>query len=321
MKTQTTRNRSPIYVGVDIGKDTLDVAAPGLRFKVPNTRAGCAEMFAATRALKRHLHFVCEPTGLYARTLVSFLHARRSKLSMVSGFRVRQFAKANGRFAKTDAIDACLLADVGRVMKPAPTAKPDRACKQLRHVIRRRRQLLVMRGMQTTQRQELTHSALRRGADNLIKVIGQEVSVVDSLAEKMVQENPRFAAMRRAFRKVVGVGPVTAITILAELPEIGRLNRREVAALAGLAPFNRDSSTSKGVRHIFGGRAHLRSAIYMAALAAARVNPKLAPFYRRLRRRGKLGKVALTAVARKLLIHLNSIARRVDAPILRNQKT
>jgi len=312
MKLPIPKKRSPVYVGIDIGKDALDVAAPGLRLKVPNTKAGCIEMFAAARALKKHLHFICEPTGFYGRTVIGFLHARRSKVSVISGFRVRQFAKATGLFAKTDAIDAALLAKVGRTLRPVATAKPERVSHRLRSFTRRRWQLLRMQASQKKQRDELLAPALRKSADRVLKAIADEVSVLDTLIEEMIRADVSLDAKRKAFRAVTGVGPVAAMTVLAELPEVGRLNRREVAALAGLAPFNRDSSTSKGVRHIYGGRGYLRTGVFMAALSAAHTNPVLAPFYQRLRERGKPGHVALTAVARKLLIHLNHLARQID---------
>lgn len=311
MKIQTTK-RLPVYVGIDIGKDALDVAAPGLRLKVPNTKAGCVEMFAAVRALKKHLHFVCEPTGFYGRTVINFLHARRSKVSVISGFRVRQFAKATGLFAKTDAIDADLLAKVGRTLRPAATVKPERMSHRLRSFTRRRWQLLRMQASQKKQRDELVTPALRKSADRVLSAIEDEVSVLDKLIEEMIRSDAALDAKRKAFRAVTGVGPVAAMTVLAELPEVGRLNRREVAALAGLAPFNRDSSTNKGVRHIYGGRTYLRTGVFMAALSAAHTNPVLASFYQRLRDRGKPGHVALTAVARKLLVHLNHLARQID---------
>lgn len=312
MNATRPRIASPLYVGIDIGKDALDVAAPALRLKVPNTLAGCAAMYAATRALKKRLHFICEPTGFYGRTVLGFLHAHRCRVSVISGYRVRQFARATGLIAKTDAIDAALLATLGRTLHPKPTAKPNRSHEKLRNLMRRRWQLLMMQATQKKQRAELSTPLLRKTADNLIRAIAAEVAELDAAAETNVRANLLLNEKRTAFCQVVGVGSITAIRVLAELPEIGLLNRREVAALAGLAPFNRDSSTSHGARHIHSGRARLRTAVFMAAMSAAHTNPILAPFYERLRQRGKPGHVALTAVARKLLVHLNHLARQVD---------
>ncbi|MBL9207333.1 MAG: IS110 family transposase [Opitutaceae bacterium] len=306
------KNRSPVYVGVDIGKAALDVSASRLVLKVPNTREGFAQMLATVRTLKRHLHFICEPTGFYGRELVAYLHAHRCKVSVISGFRVRQLAKAKGRFAKTDKIDAKLLAEVGSILKPKPTEKPDPGALKLRNIMRRRRQLLTLQADQKKQRAQLASASLKRSADVVITTVRKEVVLLDSMAEQSVKSHPEMHARFRAYRSVKGVGDVTALTVLSELPEAGYLNRRQVASLAGLAPFNRDSSTCKRSRHIKGGRAFLRTAMFMAALSAARTNPILAPFYRRLREAGKPGQVALTAVARKLLIHLNEVARTIS---------
>ncbi len=299
----------PLYVGVDIGKQWLDASGTGLQLKVPNAKSGFEELLAASRKLRRHVHFICEPTGSSADAFVRFLHAKRCKLTLVAGMRVRQFALATRRTAKTDKIDSQVLADFGRTLQPPPSEKHDRTLRRLRQILRRRRQVLIALVLQRQQKTDFSCRALRRNADAVERALIAEMTAVEGLAEEVVSKHPRIGALVAAFCTVKGVGRLTAATVLAELPEIGRLNRRQAAALAGLAPYNRDSGAESAPRHIFGGRTRLRTALYMATVVAQRYNPVLAPFYRRLIKRGKPGRVARIALARKLLVHLNQLAK------------
>ena len=310
----TNDSGSTTYVGIDISKATLDVAAPNLQLHVPNTGGGHAELFAAAQQLKAPIHFVCEATGFHGNALVAFLQARRCKVSVLSPFRARQFAKVTGRIAKSDPIDAQMLADFGRILKPAPTPKTTRVQMRLRTVARRRRYLATMLGIQRVQIPELKDKELRRGATTIIATLDGEIKKLNALAAQLIAGCPALEAKRQALCRVVGVGDLSAVQILAELPELGQLDRRTVAAMAGVAPYNRDSGQTTSARHIRGGRPFLRKTLYMAAWSAMQVNPVLAPFYQQLRARGKPFRVAMVAVMRKLLIYLNHIARDATRP-------
>lgn len=309
MKSPKRASVSPTYVGIDIGKAQLDVAAPRLSLRVPNTAEGCIEMFAACRGVGKRLHFICEATGSQSRTLVSFLHAHRCKVSVLCPLHVRLFAKATGYLAKTDKIDAGMLAALGRTLQPKPTRKVGAPERRLREIMRRRQQLIFQQTIQKGQKHELFTKELRESAENVIRAIHAEVVLLDAAADAVISSSSRLLAKRDAMCDVKAVGVLTANRVLAECPEIGRLNRRQIAALAGVAPFNRDSGTVSGTRHIWGGRTHLRAALFMPAFVAARVNPVMSSYYQGLRARGKPARVALVAVMRKLLIHLNHRAR------------
>lgn len=302
-------NPAPVYLGIDIAKDTLELAGPGLRLPVPNTAEGHAQLLAAALALRTPVHFVCEATGGYERRLVASLLAQDCAVSLLNPARVRQFAKATGRLAKTDRIDAELLAEYGRTLQPPAEPKPVPLLEELTDVVRRRAQLAALLGLQRTQRQQLHDAKLIRQLDRLIVVLERQVADLEQRLDELIDQDGGLGARLRTLCQVEGVGRTTAMNLLAELPELGRLNRTRIAALAGLAPFNRDSGAATGQRHIHGGRHQVRRALYMAALTALRCNPVLGPYYRRLRARGKLHRVAIVAVMRKLLVHLNQLMR------------
>lgn len=299
----------PVYLGIDIAKDTLEVAGPGLRLPVPNTAEGHAQLLAAARALRTPVHFICEATGGYERRLVASLLAQDCAVSLLNPARVRQFARATGRLAKTDRIDAELLAEYGRTLQPPAEPKPEPLLVELTDVVRRRAQLAELLGLQRTQRQQLHDARLIADLDRLIGFLEQQIAALERRLDELIDKDGGLGARLQQLCQVEGVGKTTAMNLLAELPELGRLNRTRIAALAGLAPFNRDSGGATGQRHIRGGRAQVRRALYMAALTATRCNPVLGPFYRQLRARGKGHRVAITAVMRKLLVHLNQLMR------------
>ena len=299
----------PVYLGIDIAKDTLEVAGPGLRLPVPNTAEGHTQLLAAARALRTPVHFICEATGGYERRLVASLLAQDCAVSLLNPARVRQFAKATGRLAKTDRIDAELLAEYGRTLQPPAEPQPIPLLEELTDVVRRRAQLAELLGLQRTQRQQLYEAKLIADLDRLIGFLEQQIAAIERRLDELIDKDGGLGARLQQLCQVEGVGKTTAMSLLAELPELGRLNRTRIAALAGLAPFNRDSGGAAGQRHIRGGRAQVRRALYMAALTATRCNPVLKPFYRQLRARGKGHRVAITAVMRKLLVHLNQLMR------------
>ena len=302
-------NPTPVYLGIDIAKDTLEVAGPGLRLPVPNTAEGHAQLLAAALALRTPVHFICEATGGYERRLVASLLAQDCAVSLLNPARVRQFAKATGRLAKTDRIDAELLAAYGRTLQPPAEPKPEPLLVELTDVVRRRAQLAELLGLQRTQRQQLHDAKLIADLDRLIGFLEAQIAALESRLDELIDQDGGLGTRLQRLCQVEGVGKITAMNLLAELPELGQLNRTRIAALAGLAPFNRDSGGASGQRHIRGGRSQVRRALYMAALTATRCNPVLKPFYRQLRARGKGHRVAITAVMRKLLVHLNQIVR------------
>lgn len=302
-------NPIPVYLGIDIAKDTLEVAGPGLRLPVPNTAEGHAQLLASARALRSPVHFICEATGGYERRLIASLLAQDCAVSLLNPARVRQFAKATGRLAKTDRIDAELLAEYGRTLQPPAEPKPVPLLVELTDVVRRRAQLAELLGLQRTQRQQLDDAKLVADLDRLVGFLEQQIAALEKRLDELIDQDGGLGTRLQRLCQVEGVGKITAMNLLAELPELGQLNRTRIAALAGLAPFNRDSGAVTGQRHIRGGRANVRRALYMAALTATRCNPVLGPFYRQLRARGKGHRVAITAVMRKLLVHLNQIVR------------
>lgn len=302
----------PTYVGIDIGKQNLDAAAPGWHLTVSNDRQGWNKLLVEAGKLKRHLHFVCEPSGYVGAAFIAFLFSRRKRLSLIPPFRARQFAKATGRMAKTDKIDAAMLADLGEKLRPPATTKPREPEAKLQAVVRCRRQLLSVMKSQQRYLQTATDRALRECIKPVIHVIGEQLGILDQRADKVIAGDACLRRKYEAFLGVIGMGPLTTKYVLSDLPEIGQLNRGQAAALAGLAPINRDSGKVTGERHIWGGRVELRASLYMAALVAATHNPILAPFYTRLRNKGKPHYVAIVAVMRKLLVHLNSLAAAVE---------
>jgi transposase len=302
-------NPTLVYLGIDIAKDSLEVAGPGLRLPAPNTAEGHAQLLAAARALRTPVHFICEATGGYERLLVASLLAQDCAVSLLNPARVRQFAKATGRLAKTDRIDAEVLAEYGRTLHPPAEQKTDPLLEEMTDLVRRRAQLAELLGLQRTQRQQLYDARLIGEIDQLIGFLEQQIAALEQRLHELIDKDGGLGARLKRLCQVEGVGPTTAINLLAELPELGRLNRTRIAALAGLAPFNHDSGAASGQRHIRGGRRQVRRALYMAALTATRCNPVLRPFYQQLRARGKGHRVAITAVMRKLLVHLNQIVR------------
>jgi transposase len=303
---------TPLFVGIDVSKARLDVAArpSGLTFHEPNDEAGIAALVARLTALAPAL-VVLEATGGLHGPLVAALAVARLPTAVVNPRQVRDFAKATGRLAKTDALDADVLAHFAEALRPQPRPLPDAATARLEAVLTRRRQLLDMRA---AERNRLSlgptlPAAVRRTIEKHIRWLTAQVQELDGELDQAIQGSPVWRVKDELLRGVQGIGKTVARTLLAALPELGTLSRQRIAALVGLAPFHRDSGTRRGPRAIRGGRTEVRCALYMAALSAARYNPVLKAFYQRLRGAGKPAKVALTAVARKLLTILNALAR------------
>jgi transposase len=301
----------PVYVGADVSKPTIDLGCPGLILPatLANSPAGFCTLIRILARSPAPVHVVCEATGTYHRAFAAALQEAGIPVSVVNPRLPHNFARSRGQLAKTDKIDAWMLADFGATMKPAPTPKPDPLMVLLDDLVARRIQLVGDRARennrleQTTCAESLT--SIRRHVRHLD---GQIEKLLARLAE-LVQSSPLLRAKVAILVAVQGVGTLTASALLAALPELGTLSKPQVTALAGLAPFNRDSGAFRGTRAIRGGRIDVRSALFMAALSATRCNPTLRAFYQRLRAAGKHHKVALIAVMRKLLLHLNALLK------------
>ena len=295
-----------VYVGVDVAKAFLDVAWEQESWRVANDATGRRALVERLSQIAGSIQVICEASGGYERALLQALQGGGIKVSLVQASRVRQYARASGVLAKTDSIDAHVLCRFGQTIRPQASVPPKPHQEKLRELESQRRHLSRLLVAEQNRRAQLTDKALLRLSKGLLTQIQKQIAQIDLLVQQVIAQSDELSAKARKQTALCGVGPRTAALLLAQMPELGELNRREVAALAGLAPFNRDSGAARGKRAIFGGRRAVRCGLYMAALVATRHNPILAEFYRRLRASGKPPKLALTATMRKLLIALNS---------------
>ena len=298
-----------IYAGLDIAKLNLQLHLAGRGHELPNTAAGHRRLLKLLAA-QPGAHVVCEASGGYEREVVAALQQAGVPLSVLNPARVRDFARATGQRAKTDPIDAAVLAAFGQTLHPKPTAPRSPLEQQLTELVRRRVQIVEALVAQRLQAQSLTLPFLRRQAKSLVRRLEQEVQQIEAQLQALRAQAPVLDQRAQKLQTIKGVGTLTALGVLAELPELGTLNRGQAAALAGLAPHPRESGQWRGRRMTGGGRAPVRRALYMAALVAARSNEHLKPFYQRLRLAGKPAKVALTAVMRKLVVYMNHLLKQ-----------
>jgi len=298
-----------IYVGVDVAKDWLDVAQrpEEATWRVSNDDGGVAALVERLVQLRPAL-IVLEATGGIEMPLVGALVAAHLPTVVVNPRQARQFARATGRLAKTDVIDAQVLAQFGEAVKPEIRSLPDAATQQLSALLLRRRQLV---DMLTAEKNRLRTAApsVRPDIQGHIRWLERRLSELDGQLAQAIRSSPSWRERDNLLKSTPGVGPVLSVTLLAELPELGTLDRKEIAALVGVAPLNWDSGHFRGKRSVWGGRSKVRAALYMAALVAARHNPVIQAFYQRLVAAGKPKKVALTACMRKLLTILNAMIR------------
>jgi transposase len=299
----------PVFIGIDVAKAQLDVACRPRDdpWRVPNDEAGIARLVDRLQPLRPAL-IVLEATGGYEAAVVAALATAGLPVVVANPRQVRDFAKATGQLAKTDRLDAAVLALFAERVRPTPRPLPDEAAQALAALLTRRRQLVEML---TAERNRLliARPAIRRDLQQHIRWLERRLAEVDDDLHTAVKASPLWRVKDNLLQSVPGIGPVVSLTLLAELPELGRLSHKAIAALVGVAPLNRDSGTLRGKRLVYGGRASVRVALYMAALVASKWNPVIRAFYERLRRAGKPAKVALTAGMRKLLTILNAIAR------------
>ena len=297
-----------IYTGLDIAKLNLQLHLAGRIHDLPNTAAGHRRLCKLLVA-QPGVHVVCEATGGYERDVVAALHEAKVPVSVLNPARVRHFARATGQHAKTDDIAAAVLSAYGQALQPKPTAPRTEQEQQLAELVRRRVQILELLVAQRLQAERLTLPALRRQAQSLIRRLERDLKQIEEQLKVLRTQAATLNERVQKLEAITGVGTITALGVLAELPELGTLNRRQAAALAGLATHPRESGQWHGRRSIGGGRAPVRRALYMAALVAAHSNHQLKEFYQRLRAAGKPAKVALTAVMRKLIVLMNHILK------------
>jgi transposase len=301
---------APTFVGIDVAKDRLDVhlRPAGEAFALSRDGAGLEALVERLAALAPAL-VVLEATGGFEAAVAGALAAAGLPLVVVNPRQIRDFARATGRLAKTDRLDAAAIARFAEAVQPAPRLLPSTAARALGELVARRRQLVEMITSEGQRRRQAREARLQRRIDAHLSWLQKELSVLETDLDDAVRGTPAWRAAEDLLASVPGIGKTSARTLIAELPELGRLDRRKVAALVGVAPINRDSGTFRGRRMVMGGRARVRTALDMPTLTAIRHNPALQAFYRRLIGRGRPAKVAITACMRKLLVILNAILR------------
>jgi transposase len=302
----------PVFAGIDVAKDQLDLArsdSPQQALTFPNTPEGVRRLLDLLRPLAPALVAV-EATGGYERLAVDALLDAGLPVAAVNPAHVRSFARGLGRQAKTDAVDARVLADFARLAAPRLAEKRPEKRVELEALVTCRRQLRHVQTEQSNRLGATRSPAARKAIDAVLGTLAEQVADLDKQIAALIASSPDdLGPPDKLLRSAPGVGPVLSSTLLSELPELGRLGRREICALAGVAPFNRDSGRWSGRRSIRGGRSAVRSVLYMATVAAVRCNPVIRTFAARLRAAGKAGKVVVVACMRKLLTILNAMVR------------
>ncbi|EDY81324.1 Transposase IS116/IS110/IS902 family protein [Verrucomicrobiia bacterium DG1235] len=303
------------YIAIDVSKKTLEVLSEDWS----KSRSVANSEAALEGLLKKHAgfsqsHFICEATGGYERALVGLLHSRGIAVSVVSPAKVRYFAQSEGVKAKTDPIDAKMLLRFAREKRPRATPAPSPQRKALAALMDRREHLSEQLKREKTRLQKCD-GLVAQSVGRMIDIVEREIETVDGQIRRLVAGFASFAKVYETLVSVVGIGPVTAWTLLAYLPELGRLSRNQVVALAGLAPYNRDSGDSKKIRKIFGGRAKVRRCLYLAAVAAYRHNDVIRAYTQHFLDAGRPFKWAVVAAMRKLLIHTHYLVKKLDVAL------
>ncbi len=307
---QDANERSPVYVGIDVAKHSFDVSV------LPDQQSasfgydeeGLQQLLELLRPLGICL-VVLEATGGLERRLAAELIDAGHQVAVANPRQVRDFARGSGKLAKTDRLDARVLAQFAQQVQPRLLERTSEKQAELAALVTRRRQLQAMAIAETNRRDAASTRQARHSIDKVLRVLRKEVEQIDAAIARLIASDDQWRGQAERLKSVPGVGPTTSATLVAELPELGRLNRREISALVGLAPYNHDSGRWRGKRSIWGGRANIRSVLYMAALTARRCNPIIRTFADRLQRAGKPFKVILTACMRKLLTILNVLTK------------
>ena len=315
--SQINTTSSTIYAGLDVAKDSLALFYQGRCYNLPNDPKGLTRLLRILgNSITHPPHVVMEATGGYEQPAARCLHAAGIALSIVEPSRVRAFARAKGRRAKTDPIDAAVLHDFGVAVSPSPAKPLSQGLLTLGELVTRRRQLTHDTTCESNRSAHYEGAVLRKQAATLLRLLRVQIKDCEREIAKIIAQDADLAARAARLREVAGVGPVTVSTLLAEMPELGTLSDERAAALAGVAPYNRDSGPLAGTRSISGGRRPVRCALYMAALAARRCDPISKSFYERLVARGKKPKVAITALMRKLILLLNRLLKNPNFKLL-----
>ena len=305
-----TGDATRVVAGIDVGKANLDVSVnAGSVRRFANTEAGIVELLKWLKSEEVDLA-VCEPTGGYERGLVRSLRSSSTQLCVVHPNRVRSFARACGHEAKTDVLDAVVLSGYGQVFTVRSESEDEAGREALKELLSRRRQLVSQRAAERNRLDKGISAGVRDSSERHIRWLDAEIERVERLYQEALRSEKRLSERAELYRSVPGVGELTAAILTAYLPELGRCSSKALVSLCGLAPWARDSGSQRGYRATRGGRSVVRNALYMSALSSVRREGSLRQFYRRLRDRGKPGKVALVALMRKMLLQLNAVARR-----------
>lgn len=305
-----SKKKSKSFIGIDVSKKQLEVAAheSDYRFRCPNKASAFGPLLAELISLRPAL-IVLEATGGLEMPVVNALHAVGLPVVVVNPRQVRDFAKALGQLAKTDRLDARVLAHFAAAIKPPPRPIKSKEEQELDALKGRRGQLVEILIDEKNRRASATNDSVRDQIKEHIDWLEERIAELDEQLKALLQNSASWQAKDEILQSVPGIGPVVSFSLIADLPELGTLNRQQIAKLVGVAPLNRDSGEQRGTRHIYGGRAQLRSVLYMAALTAARHNPVIKEFYERLSAKQKPFKVAITACMRKLLAIVNVMLR------------
>lgn len=299
-------NQERVYLGADIAKATIDCRLLNQVFTISNDAAGFANLARRVKPSATCLHVVCEATGGYQNRFVDYLHTHGLAVSVINPRQVRDFARSRGILAKTDRIDSRVLCAYGTANTPEPDAARPAHLQRLSLLLTQRSRLVTQRAEEKTRLHQVEDRWLRAQVERTIGFYDREIEKLEAQLLALRDADPELKAKAERLDQAAGIDWRSALTLLGLLPELGTLSRRAVAKLAGLAPLNHDSGQYRGQRHIAGGRAPVRRLLYMASLNAIRCNSIFKAFFQKLRTAGKPGKVALIAVARKLLILLNS---------------
>lgn len=304
-----TAKKTDVYIGIDVSKATLDIAIWDceISWQVKNENEGWQELVKRLLILNPKL-IVIEASGGLEQPIVAELHLVKLPIAVVNPTRIRNFARASGQLAKTDKLDARIIAQFGQAVRPKVRALRSADEEHLNALVTRRRQIIQMITAEKNRR-TIAHNSMGGRIHQHIAWLETELKALDDEIAQNIEQSPEWKEKEAILRSVPGIGPVTTATLLAELPELGTRNRQQIAALVGVAPLNKDSGKVRRKRRVFGGRAHVRSALYMATLVATKANPVIRRFYERLLAQGKEKKVALTACIRKLLVIINSMVR------------
>lgn len=301
---------APCFVGIDIAKDRLDVCClpSGETWSLASDQASIESLIDRLQRVQAIL-VVMEASGGWEQRPLAELTAAGLPTALVNPRQVRDFARATGRLAKTDRIDAAVLAHFAQTLRPEPRPLPEVERRKLRSFITRRRQIIAMRSAEKTRRRQCHDPEIKAAIEDMIQHFDRLVADLEHRCKAIIKAAPALAQIDTTLRSLRGIGLIASATLIAELPELGSLSRHKIAALAGVAPFNRDSGKWRGQRSIWGGRAELRKTLYMAALSTSLHNPTFATFYQRLMANGKHHKCARTAVVRKIITTLNAMIR------------